>query len=94
MVGSIVLALLAVRRREIARHRAWMMRGYAIGLVAGTQATLFLFGELIFGKPDVLARALIMGAAWTLNLAVAEWIIRRRPLWPICLSRATAAASG
>jgi hypothetical protein len=36
-----------------------MMRGYAIGLGAGTQAMLFLFGELIFGKPDVLARALL-----------------------------------
>ena len=87
MVGSIVLGFLAIRRREIARHRAWMMRGYAIGLGAGTQAVLFLFGELIFGKPEVLARALIMGAAWTLNLAAAEWIIRGRPLWPIRLSR-------
>ena len=28
----------AIRRGEIARHRAWMMRGYAIGLGAGTQA--------------------------------------------------------
>ena len=83
MVGSIVLGFLAIRRREIARHRAWMMRGYAIGLGAGTQAMLFLFGELIFGKPDVLARALLMGAAWTLNLLLAEWIIRGRPMWPI-----------
>ena len=57
-------------------------------LGAGTQAMLLLLGELIFGKPDVLARALLMGAAWTLNLAVAEWIIRGRPLWPIRLSRA------
>lgn len=94
MVGSIVLAFLAIRRREIARHRAWMMRGYAIGLGAGTQAMLLLTGELIFGKPDVVARALLMGAAWTLNLAVAEWIIRGRPLRPIRLSRATASAPG
>ena len=27
------------------------------------QAMLFLFGELIFGRPDMLARALLMGAA-------------------------------
>jgi uncharacterized membrane protein len=93
MVGSIVLGFLAIRRREIARHRAWMMRGYAIGLGAGTQAMLFLFGELIFGKPDVLARALLMGAAWMLNLAVAEWIIRGRQWRPIRVSRATAGAS-
>ena len=93
MVGSIVLGFLAIRRREIARHRAWMMRGYAIGLGAGT-AMLFPFGELAVGKPDVLGRALMMGAAWTLNLAVAEWIIRGRPVWPIRLSRATASAPG
>lgn len=90
MIGSIVLAFLAIRRREIGRHRAWMMRGYAIGLGAGTQAMLLLFGELVFGKPDVLARALLMGAAWTLNLAVAEWIIRGRPMLPIRLRRPTA----
>ena len=94
MVGSIALGFLAIRRREIARHRAWMMRGYAIGLGAGTQALLLLFGELLFSKPDVLARALLMGAAWTLNLAVAECIIRGRPLWPIRLGRATATAPG
>jgi len=79
MVASIVLAVLAIRRREIARHRAWMMRGYAIGLGAGTQAMLFLFGELLLGPPDVQARALLMGAAWAINLVVAEWIIRGRP---------------
>ena len=31
MVASIVLGFAAVRRRDIARHRAWMIRGYAIG---------------------------------------------------------------
>ena len=55
---------------------------------------LFLFGELLFGKPDVTARALLMGPTWTLNLAVAESIIRGRPVWPIRLSRAYATASG
>ena len=71
-----------------------MMRGYAIGLGAGTQAMLFLVGELIFGKPDMVARALLMGAAWTLNLAVAEWLIRGRPLWPVRAGRATASVPG
>jgi hypothetical protein len=48
---------------------------------------LFLFGELILGKPDVLARALSMGAAWTLNLAVAEWIICASPAPPPTMPR-------
>ena len=56
-----------------------MMRAYAIGLGAGTQVFMLLVGEIIIGPPATLARALLMGGAWTLNLAIAEWVIRRRP---------------
>jgi hypothetical protein len=38
-----------------------------------------MVGELVSGKPNELSRALLMGAAWVINLAVAEWAIRRRP---------------
>jgi hypothetical protein len=55
-----------------------MMRGYAIGMGAGTQALVLMIGEMISGKPNELSRALLMGAAWVINLAVAEWIIRKR----------------
>ena len=82
MVVSIVLGFAAIRRRDIRRHREWMMRGYALGLGAGTQALTLLAGELIAGPPSELSRALLMGAAWVINLAVAEWIIRRRPAPP------------
>jgi uncharacterized membrane protein len=37
MVVCIVLGFAAIRRGDVIRHRAWMMRGYAIGLGAGTQ---------------------------------------------------------
>ncbi len=33
-------------------------------------------GELIAGPPSELSRALLMGVAWVINLAVAEWAIR------------------
>lgn len=77
MVASIVLGFAAIRRRDVNRHRAWMMRGYAIGLGAGTQVLTLLAGELIAGPPNELSRALLMGAGWVINLAVAEWAIRR-----------------
>jgi hypothetical protein len=37
---------------------------------------------LMFGKPDELSKALLMGAGWVVNVAVAERSIRaqRRPL--------------
>lgn len=49
MVLSLVLGLVAILRHNIARHRAWMMRGYAIGQGVGTQALTGLIWVLIFG---------------------------------------------
>ncbi|MEV7009686.1 DUF2306 domain-containing protein [Streptosporangium sp. NPDC051022] len=83
MTVSIVLGLAAIRRRDIARHRAWMTRGYAIGLGAGTQVLTQLLWFLFLGfgsVPGEFARALLVGAGWVINLAVAEWFLRRRPI--------------
>jgi uncharacterized membrane protein len=98
MVVTIVLGLVAARRRDFARHRAWMIRSYAIGLVAGTQVFTLGFGGIIFGHGDVTT-ALLMGAAWGINLAVAEWAarrsarrrtVRRRPALPTAPQQAGA----
>lgn len=78
MTASLVLAFAAIRRREVARHRAWMLRGYAIGLGAGTQTLLFISSIIILGPPGELSEALLHGLGWLVNLAVAEWAIRRR----------------
>jgi uncharacterized membrane protein len=77
MVVFVVLGFRAIRRRDVPGHRAWMTRAYAIGLGAGTQALLFMVVEIAAGPPDQLCKALLMGAAWVFNLAVAELIIRR-----------------
>ena len=76
MAACVVLGFTAVRRRDIAAHRAWMIRAYAIGLAAGTQALTEGIGGAIFGA-GVLAADLAKGAGWMINLAVAEWAIRR-----------------
>jgi uncharacterized membrane protein len=92
MVVSIVLGFAAIRRGDVNRHRAWMMRGYAIGLGAGTQVLTLLVGGLIGGPPNELSRALLMGAAWVINLAVAEWAIRKRKRSaPVLPARTTSA---
>ncbi|MEO3888483.1 DUF2306 domain-containing protein [Nonomuraea sp. B5E05] len=79
MAGSLVLGVAAILRRDIARHRAWMMRAYALGLGAGSQAvTQALWFLFVAAPPDEAGRALLVGAGWVINLAVAEWIIRRR----------------
>ena len=76
MIGCLLLGVTAVRRREIAAHRAWMTRAYALGLGAGTQIFTEGFGEPILGT-GVVTGDLLKGAGWVINLAVAEWIIRR-----------------
>jgi uncharacterized membrane protein len=82
MLLSILLGVAAIWRRDFVQHGNWMMRGYAIGLGAGTQALTQLPWFVLFGKPDEFTRALLMGAGWVINLGVAEWIIRRRPTRP------------
>lgn len=78
MVITIVLGFRAARRRDFVRRRAWMVRSYAIGLVAGTQVFTLVIGGVAFGTGD-LTTALLMGAAWAINLAVAERAIRKQP---------------
>ena len=78
MVITILLGFAAARRRDFAHHRAWMIRSYAIGLVAGTQVLTLGFGEALLGHDD-LTIALLMAVAWAINLAVAERGIRRKP---------------
>jgi uncharacterized membrane protein len=82
MLASTVLAVLAIRRRDFASHGAWMTRAYAIALGAGTQVFTILPWVVIFGPigaADELPRAVLMTAGWVINLAVAEYVIRRRP---------------
>lgn len=78
MVAGIVVAFAAIRRGDVRTHSAWMTRAYAIGLGAGTQVFTFLPWTLVFGAPGEAVHAVLMGAGWVINLAVAEVVIRRR----------------
>ena len=49
MAGFLALGFNAARRRDIPAHRAWMIRAYAIGLAAGTQAFTEGFGGALWG---------------------------------------------
>jgi uncharacterized membrane protein len=77
MVVFIILGFIAIRRRDVVHHRAWMTRAYAIGLGAGTQAFVFMLAEGISGHPDQLGKSLLMGTAWLINVGVAELVIKR-----------------
>jgi hypothetical protein len=78
MAASIVLGVRAALRRDFVNHPAWMMRGYALGMGAGTQALLLGPYTAIVGTMSTVAYATGMVAAWVINVAFAEWLIRRR----------------
>lgn len=72
MLVALARGARAILRHDLAGHRAWMGRAYAIGLGAGTQALLLMPWALLIGKPVAPVRTLLMGAGWMLNLIVAE----------------------
>ncbi|MGH8827634.1 MAG: DUF2306 domain-containing protein [Jiangellaceae bacterium] len=65
MAAFLVLGFTAIRRRDVPAHRAWMVRAYAIGLAAGTQAFTEGIGGTIFGTGE-LRGDLAKGAAGSL----------------------------
>jgi uncharacterized membrane protein len=77
MVLSIFLAWYSIRQRNIKEHRAWMLRAYALAQGAGTQVIVFLPWTLLLGKAEGLTRDMLMTVAWVINLALAEWLIRK-----------------
>ena len=76
MAASMLLGFTAIRSLDVKRHLAWMTRGYALALGAGTQVFTLGIGQAVFGT-SALTRDLSLGAAWAVNLAVAEYLIRR-----------------
>ena len=76
MAGCLVVGVIAARRRDFRAHRAWMIRAYAIAVGAGTQVFTQGFGEAILGRGE-LSGDLLKAAGWAINLALAEWVIRR-----------------
>lgn len=83
MLLSLLCGIAALRRREYAQHGSWMLRAYAIGMGAGTQVLTGVVASMLVDPPTELSRALLMGGAWLINLALAEWIIRRRTARPV-----------
>lgn len=72
----------AIKRRDVQRHRAFMMRAYALALGAGTQAFTIGIGQGVFGK-TVLTTDLSTASGWILNLAIAEVILRSNGTDPV-----------
>ncbi len=85
MLLSLVMGYVAARQKDFKGHSHWMIRAYAIGLGAGTQVFTHIPALLFPSIQGEVSRTLMMGAGWVINLAVAEWVIRKsfaRPVSP------------
>lgn len=91
----------AIRSGDVANHRAWMMRNFALtyaavtlrlwlGLLLGLQA---LPGGFDFDAAFANAYGVVPFLAWLPNLVVAEWLIRRRGLPSYRISAGTETTS-
>lgn len=68
-------AWLAIRTRDVAAHRRWMLRNYALAFAAVT-LRLWLPAAFVAGVPFEIAYAAIAWLCWLPNLGVAERAIR------------------
>jgi uncharacterized membrane protein len=87
MLLSIFMAVAAVKGGDIATHRAWMIRTFALGHGAGMQVVVLLPWMLLIGTPTVLQRDVLMSLAWLINLNIAEMAIHRWSPQSLNLSR-------
>jgi Predicted membrane protein (DUF2306) len=76
MVLAIVMAVVAAMKRNSQKHRAWMIRGYALGQGAGMQVVVLLPWMMLVGTPSAWQRDVLMSLAWLINVIVAETIIK------------------
>lgn len=77
MVICLLLSFWYIRQRNVPAHRAWIIRAYAIGQGAGTQALVNILWWICIGMPDLNTYCLLMTASWIINLLVGEWAIRK-----------------
>lgn len=73
-----IQAFLTIKRKEVTLHQQWMTRSYALCFAA---VTLRLWLPLLlggFGMSFSVAYPIIAWLCWVPNLAVAEWMIRRK----------------
>ena len=78
MAASIILGIVALRRRDYTAHGTWMTRAYALGVAAGTQALLLAIWIIALGPTDHLTETVLTVAAWVINVIVAELVIHHR----------------
>jgi len=72
-----ILAYRSIRRLDIPRHRAWMIRNYALAFAAVTLRIYLPIAMFALHADFLIAYRIIAWLCWIPNLVVAEIMIRR-----------------
>ncbi|MCV6825813.1 MULTISPECIES: DUF2306 domain-containing protein [Halocynthiibacter] len=78
LLGSVLLAVRSITLGQKSKHRAWMIRAFAIGVAGSTQAILIGIWFAIAGVLTPVASSVLLPLGWTINLIIAEAIIRSK----------------
>lgn len=73
-----IIALYKVLQKDFAEHEKWMMRSFALTLSAITLRLMAMVLPKVIHLDAYSAYATIAWLSWTLNLAIAEFIIYRK----------------
>ena len=76
LVGSIAMSVQAILKRDVLRHRAWMMRAVAVMLSPATQRVLIIPWVGVTGIFNDAIIATVIWCGLLINLAVVEWLLR------------------
>lgn len=78
LLVALALAMAAIRNRDFLRHRAWVIRSYAIGMGLGTVALVFIPLYIVTGQPPIgLTSDILFVVTWVMTIVIAEVVVRR-----------------
>lgn len=85
-LACLSVAFVAIRRRDIARHRRWMIRAFAVAIgIAGIRVWVIIFGAIQSAVTETIAMSPQLGtygiAFWlgfSSTVIAGEWWLRRR----------------
>ncbi|MBY0564054.1 MAG: DUF2306 domain-containing protein [Hyphomonadaceae bacterium] len=77
LLVALTLAMAAIRNRDFLRHRAWVIRSYAVGMGLGAVSLVFYPIYIVTGQaPTGFASDILFVASWVLSIAIGEVVIR------------------
>jgi uncharacterized membrane protein len=71
------MAFLTIRRKEVQKHREWMIRSYALTFAAATLRVWLPLLQVV-GLSFVSSYRIVAWLAWVPNLLLVEWFIANR----------------